>query len=143
MDMSQGDDRIRTGELKEYLENRVGAPIQIRELCQLRGEAKKTAHCARELLLVTGYRPGHLYAGDLARIRDEGSVQPLDVQRAAILAAYPAEIHTVQHDDPTLWRRLRDLVGHGEGIMGLTDSYPTDLPYVTEAELRWIEEAAN
>jgi aminoglycoside phosphotransferase family enzyme len=43
-----------------------------------------------------------------------------------------------------LWRRrLRDLIGHGEGIMGLTDSYPTDLPYVTETELRSFEEMAN
>jgi hypothetical protein len=221
MGTSQADDRIEPEELKRYLEKRVGTPVQIQELRQLRGEARGAAalkqfgygrpllvqyrvydrevrevlhrirrnafgrerdddrmaavwldfktfnrlprhvpavdmivqteqgriesiHSAEELLLVTGYRPGHLYADDLARIRDEGSVQPLDVERAAILAAYLAEIHQVQHDDPTLWRRrLRDLVGHGEGIMGLTDSYPADLPYVTEAELRWIEEAAN
>jgi hypothetical protein len=99
---------------------------------------------AQELLLVTGYRPGHLYSDDLARIRDEGLVQPLDTERAAALAGYLAEIHQVHHDDPTLWRRrLRDLVGHGEGIMGLTDSYPAGLPYATDAELRSIEELAN
>jgi aminoglycoside phosphotransferase (APT) family kinase protein len=38
---------------------------------------------------------------------------------------------------------LRDLIGHGEGIMGLTDSYPKDAPYVSESELRSIEEEAN
>jgi aminoglycoside phosphotransferase (APT) family kinase protein len=43
-----------------------------------------------------------------------------------------------------LWqRRLRDLVGHGEGIMGLTDSYAKELTFVTEAELRTLEEMAN
>jgi aminoglycoside phosphotransferase (APT) family kinase protein len=97
-----------------------------------------------ELLLVTAYRPGHLYADDLVRIRNEGQVQPPDIKRAETLATYLAEIHQVKHQDPTLWqRRLRDLVGHGEGIMGLTDSYPANLPYVTEAKLRSIEEAAN
>ncbi|MEJ2735885.1 MAG: phosphotransferase [Anaerolineae bacterium] len=101
-------------------------------------------HSAEELLLVTAYRPGHLYADDLVRIRDEGTLQPLDTERAKALATYLAEIHRLRHDDPDLWRRrLRDLVGHGEGIMGLTDSYPADLPYVTEADLRWFEESAN
>jgi hypothetical protein len=104
----------------------------------------ESIHSAEELLLVTAYRPGHLYADDLVRIRDEETLQPLDVQRAQELAAYLAEIHRMKHDDPTLWRRrLRDLVGHGEGIMGLTDSYPADLPYATEADLRLIEESAN
>jgi aminoglycoside phosphotransferase (APT) family kinase protein len=77
-------------------------------------------------------------------MRDEGTLRSQDVQRAEALAAYLAEIHEVQHDDPRLWRRrLRDLVGHGEGIMGLADSYPAGLPYVTEAALRSIEELAN
>jgi thiamine kinase-like enzyme len=99
---------------------------------------------ARDLLLVTSYRPGELYANDLMRIRDEGAAQPLDFERAEVLASYLAEIHQVGHEDPWLWRRrLRDLVGHGEGIMGLTDSYPADLPYVNEDDLREIEEAAN
>jgi hypothetical protein len=99
---------------------------------------------AEEVLLVTAYRPGHPYADDLVRIRDEGTIRPLDTRRAEVLAAYLAEIHEKKHDDPTLWRRrLRDLVGHGEGIMGLTDSYPKELTYVTEAELRSVEEAAN
>jgi hypothetical protein len=99
---------------------------------------------AEELLLVTGYRAGHLYADDLVRIREEGSLRSQDVARAEALAGYLAEIHQVRHEDGTLWRRrLRDLVGHGEGIMGLSDSYPTDLEYISSAELRAIEEAAN
>jgi hypothetical protein len=104
----------------------------------------QSIHSAKELLLVTGYRPGHPYADDLMRIRDEGTIRSLDTQRTKALAAYLAEIHQVTHKDPVLWRRrLRDLVGHGEGIMGLTDSYPQDLPYVTQAELQSIEEMAN
>jgi hypothetical protein len=221
MGRSQADDRIEPEQLRRYLERRVGAPVRIQELCQLRGEAKGAAalkqfgsgrpllvhyqvddrqvrevlhrirrnafgrernddraaavwldyhtfnhllrhvpavdmvvqtgegrlesiRSAEELLLVTAYRPGHLYADDLVRIRDEDKLQPLDIQRAEALAGYLAVVHRLKHDDPTLWRRrLRDLVGHGEGIMGLTDSYRAGLPYVTEAELRWIEESAN
>ncbi|MCL4267848.1 MAG: phosphotransferase [Anaerolineae bacterium] len=99
---------------------------------------------ADELLLVTTYQPGVLYATDLARIRDEGVLQPIDWERAANLARYLAEIHQTGHDDPALWRRrLRDLVGHGEGIMGLTDSYPPDLVYADENCLQEIETQAN
>ena len=99
---------------------------------------------AVDLLLVTAYQPGQLYADDLIRLRDEGSSQPLDEQRAEALARYLAKIHAVTKDAPNLWqRRLRDLVGHGEGIMGLTDSYPLDLAYISAPELQHIEQTAN
>ena len=98
---------------------------------------------AQEVLLVTAYRPGHPYAEDLVRIRDEGTARPLDINRAEALAAYLAEIHQAKCGEKMLWqRRLRDLVGHGEGIMGLTDSYREGGP-LNEAELRDIEELAN
>ena len=99
---------------------------------------------AEEVLLVTAYRSGRPYAEDLMRVRDEGRAKPLDIKRAERLAAYLAEIHRVKHDEPALWRRrLRDLVGHGEGIMGLIDSYPSHLSYITRRDLRSIEEIAN
>jgi hypothetical protein len=106
----------------------------------------------QDLLLLTGYAPGHPYANDLLRIRDEGTHSELDVTRAQALATYLADIHAIKHDDPLLWRRrLRDLIGHGEGIMGLTDSYPQPnppdvkdpVPGATAEDLRQIEEAAN
>lgn len=104
----------------------------------------RTVGDADDLLLLTTYRPGALYADDLLRIRDEGDLRDGDVQRVETLAAYLAQIHAVKHDDETLWRRrLRDLIGHGEGIMGLTDSYPAGLDYAPITLLRDIEEAAN
>jgi hypothetical protein len=99
---------------------------------------------ADEVLLVTAYRPGHRYADDLMRIREEGEIRSSDIERAQALAAYLAGIHGVKNKEPMLWRRrLRDLIGHGEGIMGLTDSYPEGLPYVSRAELHSLEEMAN
>jgi hypothetical protein len=108
-------------------------------------EGKITSIAAAQgLLLVTAFQPGHTYTGDLMRIQKEGSALPLDIERVDKLATVLTEIHGMQHDDPLLWRRrLRDLIGHGEGIMGLTDSYPTNEPYVGEAELLAIEEEAN
>ncbi len=97
-----------------------------------------------DLMLLTAYAPGQPYADDLLRIRDTRICQPLDLRRAELLASYLVDIHRRKHDDPLLWRRrLRDLVGHGEGIMGLTDSYPTDFPHANADDLRQIEEAAN
>ena len=139
------DDRAAAVWLDFHTFNRLPGHVPAVDMVFQTGKGRiESIHSAEELLLVTAYRPGHLYADDLVRIRDEGELQHLDVERAAALAAYLAEIHQVQHREPRLWRRrLRDLVGHGEGIMGLTDSYPADQPYVTEADLRLIEESAN
>ncbi len=99
---------------------------------------------ARELVLVTVFRKGSTYAGDLVRIRDEGVLGDIDLRRAEKLAAYLAQIHQFRFNDPAAWRRrLRDLVGHGEGIMGLADSYQAEAPGVTEKYLRSLEEMAN
>ncbi len=97
-----------------------------------------------EAVLVTEFRNGERYADDLKRVRDEGHKGPEELHRIEILAGYLAHIHLQQHYDPYLWRRrLRDLVGHGEGIMGLTESYPTDASFVEPEQLIAIEEQAN
>lgn len=53
---------------------------------------------------------------------------PLDEQdraRAEALARFLAEVHAVKRQEPTLYhRRIRELVGHGECLMGILDSYP-------------------
>lgn len=97
-----------------------------------------------DLLLLTDYASGRPYAEDLWRIQECEQCDELDHRRAAVLARYLAGIHEVKHDDPLLWRRrLRDLVGHGEGIMGLADSYPPKDPLATPERLQAIEAAAN
>lgn len=103
---------------------------------------------AQELLLITAYQPGTLYAADLIRLRDGGEVEALDLERAGALARYLAQIHRRECDDPALqpalWRRrLRDLIGHGECIMGLADSYPADDALASEDRLQHIERLAN
>jgi len=141
----RADDRVAAVWLDFNTFNRLPYHVPALDMVMQTGKGKMTSiESAQELLLVTAFRPGHTYANDLMRIQEEGGAGPLDMERAEKLAACLAEIHGVQHDDPILWRRrLRDLIGHGEGIMGLTDSYPKDVPSVNESELRAIEEEAN
>lgn len=98
----------------------------------------------QDVWLLTDYAPGQPYADDLARIRDEDTADEMDAARALALATYLARIHAVKQHNPLLWRRrLRDLIGHGEGIMGLTDSYPADFALATEQDWCALEAAAN
>jgi len=99
---------------------------------------------AEEFFLLTQYATGTLYVGDLQRIGATGELIPRDEARAAALAEYLAQIHAEKMEAPELYRRcLRDLVGHGEGTMGLTDSYPPDFElagpdFLEEVEKRCV-----
>jgi len=93
-----------------------------------------------ELFLLTDYAEGKGYFLDLARLQAGGQLNELDLARADALCDYLVRIHQVRGPDPGLYiRRIRELVGHGECIMGLTDSYPSDHPIVTPRVLENIE----
>ena len=80
-----------------------------------------------EFCLLTEYAEGESYALDLERLRDTGTLTDLDVTRADALSDYLAGIHHVRGSNPGLYvRRIRELIGDGECIMGLADSYPPD-----------------
>lgn len=139
----RSDDRVAAVWLDYETFNQLPNHVPAVDMVLLRDGRLESLAGAQSLHLVTTYRPGQLYADDLLALRDGRAVTPRDVQRVERLADYLAAIHRVTHSDDWLWRRrLRDLIGHGEGIMGLTDSYPADGP-ATAAELRAIEEAAN
>ena len=99
---------------------------------------------AREFFVLTQWAEGEGYNVDLERLARMGRLRSADRDRARALAAYLAVIHGVKKRDPDLYRRrLRELIGHGECIMGLTDSYPDRFAFVTTTLLRTIEEACN
>jgi hypothetical protein len=78
-----------------------------------------------EFCLLTEYLQGESYARDLERIRDQGVVSDLDLDRSKALCDYLVEIHQGRGEVPGLYvRRIRELVGDGECVMGITDSYP-------------------
>jgi len=83
---------------------------------------------------------GKEYFLDLEKIKKEGKLTSLDRDRTLALSSYLADIHANKHDDRELYiRKIRDLVGHGECIMGLTDSYPDNLDFVSHDDLCNIE----
>ena len=94
-----------------------------------------------ELFLLTDYIEGEGYFLDLARLQAGGELTALDLARAEALCNYLVSIHKIPGPDPGLYvRRIRELVGHGECIMGLTDSYPPDHPFFTPRVLEGIEQ---
>jgi len=95
-----------------------------------------------ELCLLTEYLEGQSYSHDLERMRDTGNLGELDLSRADTLCDYLVEIHKTPGSDPGLYvRRVRELVGDGECIMGIADSYPPH-PLVSAAFLERIEHLA-
>jgi Ser/Thr protein kinase RdoA (MazF antagonist) len=85
---------------------------------------------------------GTLYWCDLERLLD-APLQEIDIARAETLARFLAEVHAVKHDEPTLYqRRIRELVGHGECLMGILDSYPHPYALLTPDVCEEIERAA-
>jgi len=95
---------------------------------------------AEEYFILMEKIEGKEYFLDLERIKKEGKLTSLDMDRTRALSSYLADIHANKHDDRELYvRKIRDLVGHGECIMGLMDSYPDNFDFVSHNELCNIE----
>ncbi len=104
-----------------------------------RRSLKSLGNC-NEFFIVTEFVEGKLYHEDLDRLKMFNQLVPLDLERCRALSDYLVEIHKVKSDQAELYvRRVRDLVGHGECIMGLVDSYPTGLGYISDEDLMTLE----
>lgn len=103
------------------------------------GGMKSLGGC-EEFFLVTEFVEGSLYHEDLDRLKEHRQLTPLDQERCKALAQYLVEIHKTKNRKSERYvRRLRDLVGHGECIMGILDSYPTDSDLFQIKDLLKIE----
>jgi hypothetical protein len=97
---------------------------------------------AEELFMLAEFVDGREYADDLLRLRSGEKISSLDVERADALCDYLVEIHRVPGQDAGLYtRRIRELVGHGECIFGVDDSYPDGeiSPLLQKIEKRCVE----
>lgn len=92
-----------------------------------------------EPYLLTAFVHGTVYAEDLRRVARDRIATDLDLARAGALARYLARLHTPIDDPPVYRRAIRDLVGHGEGIFGIVDGYPPDVPGAPLERLAAIE----
>ena len=85
---------------------------------------------------------GAEYYRDLERLRDGAALQDRDLARADALCDYLVGIHQIAGPDAALYvRRLRELVGYHECIMGILDSYPPTLDGLNAEMLKAIEHA--
>ena len=99
---------------------------------------------AGEFYFLTDYVEGAPYADDLRRIGATRDLTDLDRRRCRALADYLAVLHAERIDSPAggYRRAIRDLLGHGEGLFGLVDSYTADVPGLPLKRLRKLEALA-
>lgn len=95
-----------------------------------------------EFYLLTTHAEGRPYALDLRRIAQSRMLTALDTRRLDTLVEYLAGLHATR---PRLHRAvyarsIRDAVGSGEGVFGIADGYPDDVPEASPARLERIEE---
>ncbi len=95
---------------------------------------------AEELFIVTDFVRGIEYAADLLRLREGAPLADTDRARADALCDYLAGIHRTRGPDAGLYvRRVRELLGHGECIFGVVDSYPAEGPIPKDLLVRTEE----
>jgi aminoglycoside phosphotransferase (APT) family kinase protein len=93
-----------------------------------------------EFYLLTDYAEGRPYAADLRRIAQACELEPSDALRVDELVRYLLSIHSIKLPQPSLYKRsIRDLLGSGEGIFGIIDSYPDQVDGVDAGQLSRIE----
>jgi len=103
------------------------------------GKLKSLRDCTEYFILMKKVE-GKLYHSDLDRIKATNEIDKIDVRRCLALSDYLVKIHARKRKEHGLYiRRARELLGHGECIMGLIDSYPSGLPYIDEEGLKKIE----
>jgi len=92
-----------------------------------------------EFFMIMEEGKGKEYWGDLDKIRDSGILTKDDEDKIKIISDYLASIHSVKYDDDNskyLYKRVvRDFVGHGELTMGVIDTFPDKLDFVSNKEL--------
>ena len=102
------------------------------------GDLLMSVKDAREFYLLMEEAQGESYFSDLDGIRKRGHLTDLDRERVRMLARFLAEIHSAAYtgeNGKTLYRRrIRNLVGHGECVMGIIDAYDS-VDFTTDEEL--------
>jgi len=94
---------------------------------------------AEEFFTLTEYVEGRGYFEDFMRMLADGELTALDSARSDALCDYLVDIHRTKSLEAGLYvRRIRELIGHSECIMGLIDSYPNS-PDLWEFGLQDVE----
>ncbi len=93
---------------------------------------------ADEFYILMERAEGTEYFKDLDTILEQGRLHRKDREKARMLARFLAEVHGEKYageETKTLYRRrIRDLIGHGECIMGIIDAY-NGAEFISDDEL--------
>lgn len=97
-------------------------------------------HQPKEFFILNEKIEGWDYYHDIERIR-QGDFREEDLEMARAFAQWLATIHSVKKDDPDLYfRRVRNLLGKSECIMGLIDeAYPHPYPLFSDERFLALE----
>lgn len=94
-----------------------------------------------EFFLLTSFVEGSLYADELREAAARDAPSDDNIAHARRLATYLGQLHQPVTEPPSRYvRAIRDLVGHGEGIFGIIDGYPSDVLGATQVRLEVIEQ---
>jgi len=93
---------------------------------------------AKEFYIFMEEAKGESYFKDLDAILKRGFLNERDMERARMLAHFLADLHAIRYSGESAnilyRRRIRDLIGHGECIMGIVDAYDS-VDFTTDGEL--------
>jgi hypothetical protein len=104
------------------------------------GDSLISLRDAGEFYLLTKYAKGHVYADELRRIAERRALAESDRAHCEALARLLVQIHSEKYENGSRYRRfVRDVVGSGEGIFGIVDGYPEDVPAAPRSRLTEIE----
>ena len=95
-----------------------------------------------EYYLVMEEGKGVSYFEDLREMRGLNDLRRQDRERVSALARFMARAHAKKKNAPALYlRKLRDIIGHGECLMGVFDTYQENDRFTNLREMAAIEKA--
>jgi Phosphotransferase enzyme family len=95
-----------------------------------------------EYYLIMEEGEGTNYFQDLRDMKGMPGLTPRARGRISAMAKFLAKAHAKKKDAPELYlRKVRDIIGHGECLMGVFDTYAADNDFTNPAEMAAIEKA--
>jgi len=106
-------------------------------LAEMEDGSIKSIGGGKEYYLLMEKVEGRDYFNDLREFSKKEKLDSKDISKIKAMTSYLAEIHSVKKESRALyWRKIRDIIGHGECLMGVFDIYPdSTLSYEEMAEI--------
>ena len=117
--------------------------VKALDVLSLQGDgALKSIAGGHEYYLIMEEGEGTNYFQDLRDMKGKPKLTRRDRDRVSALAKFLAKANSKKKDAPELYfRKVRDIIGHGECLMGVFDTYAMDNNFTNSAEMAAIEKA--